>query len=129
MTGGEALEYFREDPNAFRCYHSGFAEQVKKWPTHPLDIIIKWLKMQPKQRIVLDLGCGDAKIAGVVGDVHKVHSFDLVAVNDKVTACDMAHLPMEDDSADIAIFCLSLMGTNLTDYIKEARRVLKLGYG
>ncbi|EYB98471.1 hypothetical protein Y032_0131g1647 [Ancylostoma ceylanicum] len=28
MTGSEALEYFRQDPNAFRCYHNGFAEQV-----------------------------------------------------------------------------------------------------
>ncbi|KAK6036412.1 hypothetical protein COOONC_26083, partial [Cooperia oncophora] len=56
----------------------------------------------------------------------KVHSFDLVAVNDRVTACDMAHLPMKDLSADIVVFCLSLMGTNLIDYIKETRRVLKL---
>ncbi|PIO70908.1 hypothetical protein TELCIR_07210 [Teladorsagia circumcincta] len=83
MTGSEAWEYFQEDPDAFRCYHNGFAEQV--------------------------------------------HSFDLVAVNDYVTACDMAHLPMEDLSADIVVFCLSLMGTNLIDYIKETRRVLKLG--
>ncbi|CAJ0602697.1 unnamed protein product [Cylicocyclus nassatus] len=127
MSGSEALDYFREDPDAFRCYHSGFAEQVKKWPTHPLDVIIRWLKVQPKQRVVLDLGCGDAKIADAVGELHKVHSYDLVAVNEKVTACDMAHLPLEDACADIVIFCLSLMGTNLADYIREARRVLKIG--
>lgn len=45
-----------------------------------------------------------------------------------VTECDMAHLPAENSAADIVIFCLSLMGTNISDYIKEARRVLKLGY-
>ncbi|MFN7124078.1 MAG: hypothetical protein ACK4NM_18785 [Hydrogenophaga sp.] len=37
-----------------------------------------------------DFGCGDAKIARSVPNT--VHSFDLVAVNDRVTACDMAHV-------------------------------------
>ncbi|KIH46567.1 hypothetical protein ANCDUO_23379, partial [Ancylostoma duodenale] len=71
MTGSEALEYFRQDPNAFRCYHNGFAEQVKKWPNHPLDVIIRWLKAKQKQLVVFDLGCGDAKIAAALGDFHK----------------------------------------------------------
>ena len=39
---------------------------------------------------VVDFGCGEAKIATSVS--HDVHSFDLVAVNEKVTACDMAHV-------------------------------------
>ncbi|KAK6019695.1 hypothetical protein OSTOST_14662 [Ostertagia ostertagi] len=129
MTGSEAWEYFKEDPDAFRCYHNGFAEQVKKWPNHPLSSIIRWLKAKPSGSVVFDMGCGEAKIAATVGEIHKVHSFDLVAVNDYVTACDMAHLPMDDLSADIVVFCLSLMGTNLIDYIKETRRVLKLGDG
>ncbi|KAK6747357.1 hypothetical protein RB195_000514 [Necator americanus] len=127
MTGSEALEYFRQDPDAFRCYHNGFAEQVKKWPNHPLNEIIRWLKGKSKQLVVYDLGCGDAKIAADVGEMHKVHSFDLVSTNDMVTECDMAHLPSESSVADVVIFCLSLMGTNLVDYIKEARRVLKMG--
>ncbi|KHJ96300.1 hypothetical protein OESDEN_03739 [Oesophagostomum dentatum] len=127
MTGSEALEYFRQDPDAFRCYHSGFSEQAKKWPTHPLNTIIKWLKAKSNRQVVFDLGCGDAKIAAAVGDIHEVHSFDLVAVNSTVTECDMAHLPVEASTADIVIFCLSLMGTNVIDYIRESRRVLKLG--
>ena len=56
-------------------------------------------------------------------------SFDLVATNERVTVADMAHLPVEDSSADIVIFCLSLMGTNILDFVKEARRVLRLGLG
>ncbi|RCN24039.1 hypothetical protein ANCCAN_30272 [Ancylostoma caninum] len=64
---------------------------------------------------------------GISSGAAKVRSFDLVAVNDMVTECDMAHLPVEDSVADIVVFCLSLMGTNTTDYIKEARRVLKMG--
>lgn len=57
----------------------------------------------------------------------QVHSFDLVAANEKVVACDMAHVPLKNASVDVAVFCLSLMGTNLKDYLAEANRVLKLG--
>lgn len=39
----------------------------------------------------------------------------------------MAHVPLENESVDVAVFCLSLMGTNLQDYILEANRVLKIG--
>ena len=38
--------------------------------------------------VVADFGCGEAKIAQVLRDV-TVHSFDLVALNEHVTACDM----------------------------------------
>ena len=41
----------------------------------------------------------------------------------------MAHVPLPDNSVDVAVFCLSLMGTNLADYIREARRVLKPATG
>ena len=37
--------------------------------------------------MIADFGCGDAKLSSSVPN--KVHSFDLVSVNDKVTACDM----------------------------------------
>ena len=37
-------------------------------------------------------------------------------------------VPLSPESADVAVFCLSLMGTNLVEYLKEAHRVLKLGY-
>merc|ERR1712098_616082 len=39
----------------------------------------------------------------------------------------MAHTKIESESIDIAVFCLSLMGTNLGDYLKEANRLLKPG--
>jgi len=40
--------------------------------------------------VVVDFGCGDAKIARSVPNI--VHSYDLVALNEHVTACDMAHV-------------------------------------
>ena len=61
-----------------------------------------------------------------LGDLCSVHSFDHVAVNDSVSACDMADVPIDDGELDVAVFCLSLMGSNFTDYLKEAHRTLKL---
>lgn len=39
----------------------------------------------------------------------------------------MAQVPLEDASVDVAVFCLSLMGTNIRDFLEEANRVLKPG--
>lgn len=76
--------------------------------------------------MIADFGCGAAELSRSVEQ--KVHSFDLIATNDSVTACDMAHVPLDDSSVNVAVFCLSLMGTNLQDYLVEANRVLKIGY-
>ena len=53
------------------------------------------------------------------GDRHTVHSFDHVAINDNVVACDMAHVPLDDETLDVAIFSLSLMGANFADYLRR----------
>jgi ribosomal RNA-processing protein 8 len=66
--------------------------------------------------VIGDFGCGDAKLAASVPNV--THSFDLQAVNDRVTVCDVAHVPLEAASLDVAVFSLALMGTNWTDFIK-----------
>uniref|UniRef100_A0A8C5P437 Ribosomal RNA-processing protein 8 n=1 Tax=Jaculus jaculus TaxID=51337 RepID=A0A8C5P437_JACJA len=34
---------------------------------------------------------------------------------------------LEDESVDVAVFCLSLMGTNIRDFLEEANQVLKPG--
>ena len=73
--------------------------------------------------MVADLGCGDAELARTVSNT--VHSFDLVSRSPVVTACNMSNLPLKDSSVDIVVFCLSLMGTNIGEFLKEAHRVLK----
>lgn len=55
---------------------------------------------------------------------NKVYSFDHVAIDESVIACDMAHTPLEDESIDIAVFSLALWGSNYEDYFKEAYRLL-----
>ena len=111
------------DQDAFRAYHDGFQQQVTKWPLNPLDVIIDYIKKRPASLVVADFGCGEARLAQSVKN--KVHSFDLAKTNDLVTVCDMRHVPLEAESCDIVVFCLSLMGTNVVEFLCEAHRVLK----
>jgi SAM-dependent methyltransferase len=50
-----------------------------------------------------------------------------MAANERITVADSAHVPLADSSVDVAVFCLSLMGTNYFDFVMEARRVLRHG--
>lgn len=121
----KAVEMFEDSPEMFQVYHEGFKSQVNSWPQNPVDLMTKFLKSSSPSLVVADIGCGEAKIAECVDQ--KVHSFDLVAVNDRVTVADMAKLPLADGSVDIAIFCLALMGVNVSQFIQEAFRILKSG--
>ncbi|KAL6115902.1 rrp8 [Pungitius sinensis] len=124
-SSGEAKRMFQQDPEAFGIYHRGYTAQVQRWPANPVDAIISFIRQKPPSLVVADFGCGDCKIARSVKN--KVHSFDLAAACDLVTVCDMANVPLCGGSVDIAVFCLSLMGTNLADFLAEANRVLKRG--
>ena len=37
----------------------------------------------------------------------------------------MMHVPIDDEVLDVAIFSLSLMGSNLTDYLLEGREKVR----
>ena len=72
------------------------------------------MKRNCETLIVADFGCGEARLAQALSSsCKKIHSFDLVALNDKITVCDFSRTPLANESVDIAVFCLSLMGTNL----------------
>ncbi|KAF0712971.1 hypothetical protein AaE_011900 [Aphanomyces astaci] len=137
-TGDEAFDSFQAEPELFDTYHEGFREMAEKWPANPLDKFIDYVKLHPKA-IVADFGCGDARLAASVSNT--VHSFDLVSRNQYVVACNIAHVcmiyiqvldfshrlvPLPDESVDIAVYCLALMGSTLVEYLLEGRRVLKL---
>jgi len=79
---------------------------------------------------VADLGCGDAQLARALEkDTKKLKirilSYDLQDPSPLVTKADIADLPLQDGSVDVAIFCLALMGTNWIDFIEEAFRILR----
>ena len=85
---------------------------------------------------ILDLGCGDASLQASLLpytsslNVH-VQSFDLSKGDGPnahlITVSDIAHLPLAEGSADVAIFCLALMGTNWVEFVTEAARVVRVG--
>jgi ribosomal RNA-processing protein 8 len=149
-----SLELFTASPDLFAEYHAGFARQVKdSWPQNPVDGYIHDIKIRanaesrsqkedlavelmplPRRKTgsctVVDLGCGDAPLARALQSSSralrlKFHNFDLHTPNSLVTKADIADLPLRDGEADIAVFCLSLMGTNWISFIEEAWRVLR----
>lgn len=92
-----------------------------------------------KEIVIADMGCGEAQLALKINQFfakfnknrkqfkkynHKVYSFDLKKVNERITVADIKNVPLPDNSCTIVIFCLSLMGTNFLDFIKEAYRIL-----
>ncbi|XP_027564651.1 ribosomal RNA-processing protein 8 [Neopelma chrysocephalum] len=121
----DAARLFRADPAAFHLYHRGFERQVRRWPERPVQRIVRYLRRRPASLVVADFGCGDCTLATSVKN--RVHCFDLVPLSPRVTVCDMAEVPLADESVDVAVFCLALMGTNLQEILGEANRVLKLG--
>lgn len=118
-------ERLHANPEEWAQYHTLYRDARKDWAIIPYEEIIRWCK-QRSEYVIGDFGCGEAKLAEAVSDQHTVYSFDHVAINDNVIACDMVHVPLDDNTLDVAIFSLSLMGANFTSYIKEAQRTLKL---
>lgn len=117
---------------AFKVYHESFEKQQQLWDSNPLDNIVKDLKSLYSRNkdktnfCIADLGCGNARIANEFEKMEvKIYSIDFVAMNDKVTACDMAHTGITDSTVDVVVFCLSLMSSKCNEYIKEAYRILK----
>lgn len=123
-TSEKAHEMFKKDPKLFDIMHRGFANQATTWPIVPVDEAIKWIREKfDKDAVIADMGCGDAKVALELPN--KVYSFDFKARNSRVTECDMSNTPLESGTVDIVLFVMSLMGTNLGDFVTEARRIMK----
>ncbi len=117
-------ERLKQNPEEWYLYHTLYRQARQTWAEIPYERIAKSLEKRPDW-VVGDFGCGEAQLAAILPN--KVYSFDHVAINDKVVACDMAHTTLADATLDVAVFSLSLMGLNYVDYIKEAHRTLKFG--
>jgi hypothetical protein len=112
-------------PEEWELYHTDLGQMRKEWAVDPLQEAIK-ICTSSKGLVIGDFGCGTAELADSLKDRHTVHSFDHVAINDSVIACDIANgVPLEKESLDLAIFSLSLMGTNWKEQLVEAWRCLK----
>ena len=113
------------NPEEWGHYHTMYRQLRETWTVVPFKEEARWLS-ERDGLVVGDFGCGEALLATEAGERHTIHSFDHVAIDKRVIACDIAHVPLEDQSLDLAVFCLSLMGNNFTDYIREAQRCLRL---
>lgn len=113
------------NPEEWAHYHTMYRQLRESWPVVPYKEEIRWLSEREGQ-VVGDFGCGEAFIAKAVSDRHQVHSFDHVAIDESVIACDITQVPLDDGALDVAILCLALMGANFTDYVREAHRCLRL---
>ena len=121
----ETHQRLQSNPEEWAQYHSLYREKRQNWAVIPYEEMIRWCQ-ERSGKVIGDFGCGEALLATAVSDRHTVYSLDHVAINDDVIACDMVHVPLDDESLDVAIFSLSLMGANFTEYLREAHRTLKL---
>ena len=128
LPSAAAFAHFSAHPSDYSAYHTGFRQQVQRWPQHPLDAIIAHLGALTTPHVIADMGCGDARLAAtLLGGPHTVHSFDLVRSNPLVTAANIRALPLPAASVDTAVYCLSLMGTDYGALLGEGLRVLRAG--
>lgn len=113
-----------EDPAEWHRYHALYREARKKWEVVPAYEFARWLNERKRPCVVADMGCGEMLLAERVTADHTILPFDHVAFDARVTACDIADLPLDDASVDIAVLSLALMGKNHPDYLREAHRIL-----
>ncbi len=114
-----------DNPELWFHYHQLFEEKKSTWELTPTTEIIKYFKSRDGLTIG-DFGCGKALLQKELSDKHTIYSFDHYAYNKNVIACDFSKTPLDNNSLDVVVFSLSLMGNNLHEYIKEAHRVLKM---
>jgi hypothetical protein len=115
---------FQKNPGEWFLYHTLYREARSTWPEIPFNVFAEWLKRRPDW-VVGDFGCGEAELARLLPN--KVYSFDHVAVNESIIACDMAATGLANQTLDVAVFSLSLMGLNYRDYMHEAYRLVRYG--
>jgi hypothetical protein len=117
----------KENPKEWHHYHHLYRSARESWTVIPYEEMIHWCRERTGFNYKIgDFGCGEAKLAEAINGTHTIYSFDHIAINTNVTACDMTHVPLEDEILDVALFSLSLMGKNFPDYLKEAHRTLRL---
>lgn len=121
-------EYFRNNPDKWREYHSIREENKKEWTEDPINVIAEKLN-ENKHQVIADLGCGMNQLKTLVNSYSQWYSFDHYSDDETVIKADISDLKeyLQDNSVDAAVFCMSLWGTNYMDYIKESCRYLKRG--
>ena len=118
----------QKDPKVWSYFHTKRESEVKSWGFNPIDRIIDKIKKQcPINAVIADYGCGTAPLAEKLSNDYLVHSLDHIAINPSVHECEMSSSPLEDESVDAAVFCLSLIDNDVKQPLKDGYRTLKKG--
>ena len=115
-------ERLKKDKSEWNYYHTLYREKRKGWSEIPYIEISKKIKDR-EDWIVADLGCGENLLSKEI--TNKVYPFDYVGIDESVIECDISDIPLENNKVDVSVFCLSLMGSNYKEYLKEGYRILK----
>ena len=121
---GNTHERLAANPEEWRHYHDPYRQARATWPVVPATRFAPWAQERRVGRVIADLGCGEMLFADAVGDRHQVLGFDHFAIDARVTGCDITAVPLEDDSVDIAVLSLALMGVNRDGYLAQTCRIL-----
>jgi len=117
------FERIKKDPEEWSYYHTLYREARKDWDEIPYEEIAKKIKVR-EDWLVADLGCGENLLSKEIKN--KVLAFDYIAKEgEEVISCDISNVPLDNNTVDVAVFSLSLMGSNYEEYLKEAYRILK----
>ena len=117
------------NPDEFKEYHRQREISKESWVEDPVDrvadIINSWSNRYTR---IIDMGCGMNKLKTVVNANKTVQGVDHMNVSPDATVieADMSNLNgiVDDNSKDVAVFCLSLWGVNYKEYFTEAYRIL-----
>lgn len=131
LTSANLHEFFRANPSEWHEYHRISEENESSFPDDevPYRVVARELSKIKRDKIVADLGCGTARLCDAMhaSPNLRFHNFDHVSMRSDVIACDVKRTPLDDDSVDVVVLCLALWGSNCSDYIKEANRILDAG--
>lgn len=123
------------DKEKFLQYHDAYSLVSSKWPTKPIDYIVKFIKKRlitvsrpvNKWRFA-DIGCGrEPTLKMKLPPKAKVQSFDIVSAHNDITKANMESLPVPNENFTCLVYSLSLMARNLGNILLEAKRILKVG--
>ena len=138
MRSDNLNQKFKNNPQLWIDYHNIRKQTFASYDPSsiPCNHIINELdKIKTKrQKIVVDMGCGQAPIAHYFKSKKDnrfvFYNYDHQSGGDEIISeVDISTIPLEDDSVEIAIISLALWGTNdnCSQYIKEAFRILETG--
>jgi len=133
-TSQNLHHYFKENPQKWEEYHALSKKNESSFPKEeiPRNKMIHYIENElegDRPKVIADLGCGFAEISEYFKDNRRFtfHNFDHHSNNDLVICRDIKDTQLKSNSIDIVILSLALWGSNCSDYIREAYRILDRG--